>query len=168
MPGALDGARRIWSTPGSAAPVLWHGLGHGGEPGAGQDGDGSWDMASGTRHLAPTWAVPVPGHLILNCLSPPPRAPHPHCLSPPPPCGQGWGSISVPACPWSPGWLRAQQCRTLGNARALSPGRFGQEQEGRRCSRMALARAVPLALAHGGHAAACPGAPAPGTGGDAV
>lgn len=150
--------------PSSAAPLLSDGLGHGGEPGPGQDGDGSWQMTAGTE-LGCAGAR-VPPALI------------PRWLSPPQPCGRAGGAALSSQGPQGD----LERSDAHGNAWALSPGRFGrcapEPAYGARAGAGGDAPAVgsgpgcASGPGDGRGAAASPGAPAPLTrprpGGDAV
>lgn len=77
--------------PRCAAPLLWDGLGHGGEPGSGQDGGDSWEVTSR--------AVPVPGHTGPH--------PKPSLLSAPQPCGRAGAALSPPPLGTQGDWSSA-------------------------------------------------------------
>lgn len=57
--------------PRSAVPLLWDGLGHGGERASGQDGDDSWEMTAGTDLGCAGAGAPPTLILNLRWLFPP-------------------------------------------------------------------------------------------------
>lgn len=136
---------QTWHSPSqsclsSPAPLLWDGLGHGGEPGPGQDGDGSWEMTAGTD---------------LGCAGA--RAPPAlirHWLCPPQPCGRAGAAPLSPHLLGPQGGLERSGAvpglSHQGDLGAVHPSQLtehGQEQEEEEVlQRWALARAVPLAL----------------------
>lgn len=105
--------------PRCAGPLLWDGLGHGGEPGSGQDGGDSWEVTS--------WAVPVPGHTGPH--------PKPSLLSAPQPCGRAGAALSPPLLGTQGDWSSAVPWQCQGSltrevwGRAPDPAQGAQEEQ---------------------------------------